>query len=487
MNLNLNQSNPYPIHCFPAAVRYAAQEVIFNTKAPDALIGMEILTNMAVTAQALYDVRLPHGQIEPTSLFVMHIAESGERMTAIHKRLAEPLYQFDLARLEEHKVATVRYEQDLEVWQAVLTGLRRKLSKEAQDQEDDGDGETQQELAAWIGQKPLKPRQRRLMRQNVTERALMDALDGDGETVAFISDEGEIIIKGGALNKTGYLNKAWDGASLLTLDRSDGVSVVAKNPRVTVAYKAQPGILQELLDRRGDVMRSSGHLARYLLGCPTSTQGTRFSLTNEWRWNMLEGFHARMQELLTTYESRMQNESIERTVLHFSEDAKAQWLEVSNRVECMLAPCGYLHDIKDFASKSMAITGRVAALLHLFGDQVGEISLDTFNRAVQIVDWHLHEFKKLFSPECRVAQHLIDAQTLADYLRRNKEAFNFMYFAKNHVLRTGPVRPSSRFEAALEVLLSAGQVRIVVGQNRQKVIELNTACFGYPRPQAQLC
>jgi len=67
-----------------------------------------------------------------------------------------------------------------------------------------------------------------MLHQNTTPRAMMDSLEGNGESIAFKSDEGEIIIKGGVLKLTGVLNKLWDGTFMLTLDRSDEVNVIAR-------------------------------------------------------------------------------------------------------------------------------------------------------------------------------------------------------------------------------------------------------------------
>lgn len=125
------------------------------------------------------------------------------------------------------------------------------------------------------------------------------------EAVSFISDEGDLIIKGGALNNMGTMNKAWDGADMLTLDRSNGVSVVARQPRVSVSFKAQPSVLNDLINRRGDLMRGSGHWARYLVGSPPSTQGMRISFQLDRTWTKVAAFHERMRELLSEFGVRV--------------------------------------------------------------------------------------------------------------------------------------------------------------------------------------
>ncbi|AYQ41868.1 hypothetical protein BLA9940_00029 [Burkholderia aenigmatica] len=413
MNFDLTAAPPYPIAAFTLIIKDAIDEVWMNTQAPDALIAMEFLADMAVAAQGIYDVRLPTGQIRPVSLYLLPVAESGERKTGVHNLVAKELYEFDARRMKKYETDLAEYESEHRIWKSEGAGLHRRITKLTQ--EGGAIDELRIQLAEHDARKPVKPRARRIMRQNVTSRALMDALGGDGESIAFISDEGEIITKGGALNETGTLNKAWDGASMLTLDRADGESVVVRNPRVTAEYMIQRKVLKELLDRRGDVMRGSGHWARYLIGCPESTQGWRLTFGLDKVWLHLPKFHERMREFLDEFGRRVDAGEIKRTILEFSDDAMPRWIHVANTLESQLHPNGYLHDIKDFASKALEIAGRVAALLHVFSKQEGKISVDTLNRAIMIIEWHLNEFKRIFSTQILVPQAHVDAQTLERY------------------------------------------------------------------------
>lgn len=466
---------PYPLGAFHLIIKNAADELWRNTQAPDALIAMELLMTMSASAQGLYDVRLPTGQIRPVALFVVCVADSGERKSGVRDALAAPIYEFDAHRMAKYESDLKEYELQHGIWKSIDAGLRRQLIKATQNSEPIED--LCQRLSEHAATKPIKPRARRIMRQNATDRAIMDALDGDGESIAFTSDEGEIIIKGGALNRTGTLNKAWDGASMLTLDRSEGTSVVACNPRVTMSYTVQPAVIKELFDRRGDAMRGSGHWARYLIGCPASTQGTRYTLQLEKHWHHLPKFHERVRELLDEFGRRIDACAVERTTLEFADDANPRWIEVANRIEAMLVPSGPMHDIKDFASKALEITARVAALLHVFSKQEGKISIDTLNRAITIVDWHLLEFKRIFSPPVIPQEHA-DAQKIEHYLFTNYWCRGFMIAQKNLVLKNGPVRPTSRLDAALNCLIAMQRVWITHGPKRERYINLNPTYFG---------
>lgn len=465
----------YPLDAFPTVVQYAACEVADNTQAPTALIAMEFLANMSASAQGLYDVELPTGKVSPVSLNCMIVAESGERMTGVHRLVSKLLYQFDVQQRSKYESDLLHFEESMRAWKAFEKGLSRKLAKAIKDS--DGVEAVQRELSEWAKQMPVKPRARSLMRQNITERAMMDALEGSGESVAFICDEGEVIMNGGALDQLGLLNKAWDGTDALIMDRSQGVSIIASQPRVTLAIKVQPAVLQRHEKRRGAVMRGSGHWSRYLVGNPPSTQGMRQTYQLDRSWGRLDAFHERMQELLDALAAGIESGSVVRQVLAFSLEAKFQWLYLSNQIEGMLGPGGYLHDIKDFASKTMEITGRVAALLHVYAKHDGCISVDTLNRAAAIVQWHRDEFKRLFSPECTTSEAQQDAHAIGEHLFQLRHQAGSTRFPKKDILQYGPVSSKKRFDTALKVLIDWKQVRISIGLKGQHVIDLNPFVF----------
>src|SRR5690606_26581474 len=168
---------------------------------------------------------------------------------------------------------------------------------------DDDIEQLREELIRHGAREPAKPVLSRIVHQNITERPLMESMQGDGKSIAILSDEGEIVLKGGAMNKFGTLNKAWDGAKTLTLDRADD-SIVVNNPRLTISMMVQERVFREFMNKRGEVARGSGHLARYLVAWPASTQGFRFMSLEEPVWEQLPRFHQRVSELLTAAQAR---------------------------------------------------------------------------------------------------------------------------------------------------------------------------------------
>jgi hypothetical protein len=434
-------------------------------QAPDALIGMNVLATTSFASQGLVDVRLPSGQVRPVSINFLSIADSGERKSAVDGIVSAPIYAHDEARAVKYAHDLARYMCDMKVWQAKDQVLRSKLKKNAH--HDEPTEEIQQQWEAHEKKRPIKPRLRQFIRQDISERALMDVLEGDSESIALMTDEGEAVLKGSAMATFSVHNRVWDGAKMLTLDRGRGVHIVARNARSTMSIMVQRDVLKDYLRRHGDQARGSGFWARVLVGAPASTQGFRFVYWYHEHWTYLHDFHARIKELLEEYDRRLAEGPIKREVLEFSPEAVARWIELANHVEGMLQPSGYLNDIKDFASKAMEMTGRIAAMLHFFTKQQGQISFHALQCAYSIMCWHIDEFKRLFGNQVGVTKIHADAKALEYYIYTHYSTNGNQPVPRNEILRNGPIRPVARFDEVLDYLIAGGRVAIgKIGRRR---------------------
>jgi hypothetical protein len=454
-------TKPYPVEAFHFLIANTIRELQDKVKAPDALAAMSCLTAMSVSCQGLIDVKSPSGQVRPVSLDLLCLAESGERKSTLDNLASVALHAADDMRAGRYQISLEEYFVEKRVWSAITEALERELKKAAVAGEPIDD--IKHRLVEHLRKEPVKPRLRRMMRQRMADRAFMEALQGDGESIGLTTDEGGITLNGKAMGSLGLKNSTWDGARQLSWDGAEGSHIVVKNPRVTLSVMVQPAVLAEYLSRHGDKARGSGFWARHLVAMPASTQGFRFIRYIEDTWHHLPKFHERVTELLREYDDMISKGLVQRKIIEFSEEAIARWIDMVNQTEAMLQPYGYLNDIKDFASKAMEIAVRVAALLHHFTKQEGKITVDTLNRAIDIVEWHLHEFKRLFSPQYQAPSDQIDAAALERYLLTHYYSKGVSAAPRNSVLRNGPVRPVAAFRAALDHLERMNKIWIGVG------------------------
>jgi len=478
MSSNFFAPPPYPMGAFLVVVRNAGFELQRNVQAPDAMIGMSLASAITMACQGLIAVKLPIGQIRAVTQNMLIIGESGERKSAVDSHVFEPFRDVDALIEMAHEAALEAYQVEIDWWRTVNNSIRREIDKAFRD--DEGMSEAKAKLAAHAKVKPKKPKLRTLVRSDITQRAIMNALEGDGESIVVMSDDGESLFKSGAMSNLGVLNRLWDSPKTMPLDRAEQEHVSVLNPRVSIWIMTQEEVLKTYCEKRGKLAKGSGHWARYLVGFPMTTKGTRWMAPDELVWEHLPKFHARIRELLVQFQDMMASGKIEREVIEFSEDAKARWIQQANNTEWMIRPGEYMSDIDDYASKTMELIARLAASMHYFAGDGGKISLDTLERAIEIVGWHVDEFKRLFAARPVMPQEQVDAYDVAMWLRTHIwRGWNSQsWVAKNHLLQYGPVRNRNRLNAALDILI--GQFAIWVSQNqknKQRFVNLDDKFF----------
>ncbi|MFK3844740.1 YfjI family protein [Stenotrophomonas sp. PS02297] len=468
----------YPLASFHHIVRETAFELVRNVQAPDAMIGMALINAISMACQGSIDVKMPTGQIRPVSQNILLVAESGERKSTVSSLVLAPFRQADMQELTEHRSKMEIFQAEYGLWIAKGKGLRTAVSRAT------GKGRPTADLEAAMLEHarsvPTKPRLRHFLRQDITAKAIMEALQGDGESIGITTDEGHMLFKSEAMSHLGLLNRLWDSPEALPLDRAENEHLLAMNPRVSVSIMTQHAPLKQFLDRRGSVAKGSGHWARYLVGWPRSKMGYRHVGSEESSWVHLPIFHAQIEGHLNKYREMLKTGSIERELIGFSTDATSRWVDLAGQTEAMLRHGEYLNDINDFAAKVMEVLARLAAAMQYFSGERGDITLDTLNRAFEIVRWHVDEYKYLFSPQSVIPQHEVDADATATYLYERvwQGPFSDTHVLKNDVLRNGRVRDKTRLNAALELLEARGGISIVKDYRSRKIyLQLLNAFF----------
>lgn len=470
--MNSHIPAPYPLDALHNMARDAAIEVKQQVKAPDAMIAMSVIMTMAICSQGIAVVKLPDGRVRPLSLNMLTIAESGDGKTVVDDLVCKSIRDYDQRQIEAYKSAVLNYSADVHVWEVERKSFQAAMKKKGRDTEC-----VRAELHEHVKNKPVEPRVRRVVYQEVSDRALRDALQGDGEAIALMSDEGEVILKSDLMGKWGLLNAIWGGAASLPLDRADMDFVDVRNPRVTIGIMVQPEVFKDFQSKRGELGRSSGHWARYLVGQPASTKGTRFMGADEYDWVHLPKFHARVADLLAEYAKRRATGFAKPDLLTFSPEAREVWINAHNTVEGKMSPWGELREISDFASKSTDIVGRLAAIFHLFSGQEGAISVDTLQRAMRVVEWHCFEYQRLFVGDDAIPQEQKDVEGIARYLCRRYWRNGMTFAERNEVYKCGPVRNRGRYGMALDALVAQGAAWIGQTKTGRRFIHLNPDYF----------
>ncbi|MDP2230321.1 YfjI family protein [Methylotenera sp.] len=475
----LQESEPpqYPLESLPSGLGDAVREVIEFVQCPMALAACSALSALSVSAQHLANVRRAEGLEGPVSLYILAIAESGERKSSVDKHFTTAITAWEAKQAELAKPNVKSYQVKHDSWSMQYEGLKQKIKETAKQQKPVDD--LTSKLMQLKNDEPLPVRVPRLIFGDATPEQLGYALAKNWPSAGVLSSEAGIVFGShgmsgdSAMRNMALLNVLWDGGTH-TIDRRTTDSYKIKDARLTMGLAVQADTVRAFYDNSKGLARGTGFLARYLIACPDSTQGSRLFKEPPTAWPNLTVFSDRITELLNKLPKFNEAGGIIPTTLDFSNDAKKAWITFHNDVELELKQGGDLTDAKDVASKAADNVARLAALFHLYewGSE-GRINKDLVVRASAIVKWHLYEAKR-FLNQIAIPAHISNAIKIDDYILRYCRDHKSDRLARNYLRQHGAIRDKKLLNDALDELKDANRIKIRL-DDRTSIIEVNPA------------
>ncbi|QIN37133.1 DUF3987 domain-containing protein [Legionella longbeachae] len=472
--------NPYPLDALPSIIRDAVIEVQSYTKAPIALVAASALSSISLACQTYIDIKRDEKLCGPTGLFMVTIADSGERKSTCDNFFTKSIYEYEQKQAEAAKPLFKDYNAKMAAWQAKSDGIKaeiRKLASKAKD--------TQQLESSLIDLeyvKPEPPKVPRLIYSDVTPEALKSNLAMVWPSAGIISSEGGIVFGAHSMNKDTVMrnlatyNQGWDGKGVPT-DRRTSESFRAQEVRLTMAVQVQEVTIKEFTSRLGSLARGMGYFARVLFSWPESTQGQRFFTEAPENWPHLAKFNQRITEILNS-QPPINNGALTPQLMSLAPLAKLAWIKFHDAIESELSQGGELCDVRDVASKLADNAARLAALFSFFELGLDEdVSAQSFDGASLIALWHLNEARRFFG-EFSLSPELINAGRLENWLIGYCRKNNVSTVPTSTVLQSGPscVRKASEMRLALCELQELNRVRLNIDKT-PNCVELNPALF----------
>lgn len=470
---NITQ-NLYPIDALPNIIKEPILSYQSYGQQPISLIACGALANISLACQTLANVARDHLLISPVSLYFLVVANSGERKSAADKAFGLAIRQWQTTNREHIMPDVVANSIIHQSWSAERDSLVRQIRKAKSNGESSLYLESQ--LKELIIDEPSVPLLPDLFFEDTTQEALTNALAHGWPSSSLWSDEGSIVLAGHGMhgNTTKFiatLNRMWDGNPFI-IHRKTSKSFTVSNRRLTVSLMLQSLLLEQMLAKSGGVIRQSGFLARSLIAKPVSSMGNRYYQTPPESLAGLANFHARITDCLNQSLSLDINGCHDLPTLVFSKTAKTKWISHFNKIEGGISKASHWLSIQDFASKAAENIARLAALLHLFQGKTGEISSETTEQAISIIDWHLHETKRIFEPTTPYNNHNQDATKLLKWLK-NKELSET---TPRHIQQFGPIRDKVKRDKAIGILIDNYYIAESTVNNKITMV-LNPAAF----------
>jgi putative DNA primase/helicase len=453
---------PYPLDALPNTVRAAVEEVAGFVKAPLPMVASSALAALSLAIQAHVDIKRAEKLHGPTGLFLLTIADSGERKSTCDGFFTKAIRDYEAEQAEAAKPVLKRYKADIEAWEAKRSGIKDKIRHLAKDSKPtDGMEAALRELEQ---DKPEPPRVPRLMYADATPEALAHGLAKQWPSGGVVSAEAGIVFgshgmgKDSVMRNLATLNQLWDGTSL-TIDRRTSESFTVQGARLTVALQVQEPTLREFFSKSGALARGTGFLARFLVSWPASTQGYRPFTEAPANWPALAAFNHRLAEILGQPVPMDDDGALTPAMLSLSPEAKRAWVEYHDAIESELANGGELYDVRDVASKSADNAARLAALFQMFEHGTGAVSVDCFESASRITAWHLNEARRFFG-ELALPAELADAARLDSWLMEYCRRERVGTVNKRYLRQHGPVRDGARLDSAIMELIELDRLRL---------------------------
>jgi hypothetical protein len=440
-----DQPNDYPVDRLPGIIGQAVQEVADYVQAPVALVAASALSAVSAVVQTYFSVSRNERLHGPASLFLLTVAESGERKSSVDSLFMQPVRDWEAHQLQEKKRLDAEYQKEWQEWERAKPEER--------------------------GEPPEKPGPTpRMVREDDTSEALLMHLS-EYPIAAVICSEAGIIFGGHAMKPEqvqrhmAQANKLWDGGPIVEGRVNRGETNIP-SVRVTMGLMVQPHLMQKLVSQNDGMARGIGFLARFLFCQPVTTQGTRF-YKDPPPMPGLDDFHQRVTLLLRSVAAKDKLGRLITDHIRFDENAQSVWINFYNQVEEYLGGDSIYSGIRGEASKAAENAARIACCLHVFTMPNHKlIDRKIMADACALMRWYLDEAVR-FGRQAEATEEVRNAELLEEWLiRKFKEArwagqeFNMTV---NMVRQKGPaaLRGGKRIDDALALLGDLGRARVI--------------------------
>jgi len=464
----------YPLDALPVAVRCAVEEVAGFVKAPIPLIATSALGALSLAIQAHTDVARAEKLTGPCSLYLLAIADSGERKSSCDGYFTKAIRDYETQAQEAAKPLVKAYESEREAWDAQRSGIKEAIKALAKSNKPNA--VQIQQLHDLDAVRPVPPRVPKLIYGDATPEALCYSLAKQWPSGGILSNEAGVVFgshgmgKDSAMRNMGALNQFWDGTAA-PVERRSTESFTVRGARLTMSLQVQEATLRTFFDSTKGLARGSGFLARFLVSCPVSTQGTRLFTEAPDNWPALATFNSRLTAILNRPVPINEDGALTPAMLTLSPEAKAVWIVFHDAIEVELMPGRELNDVKDVASKIADNAVRLAALFHVFTGSIGPIDVEAMESAARVTAWHLTESRR-FLGELAMPPELANAIRLEswmlDYCKRERTEQVPTRVIQQFITPVS-LRDKKTFTSALAELAALGRARLVPDGKKRAV------------------
>jgi hypothetical protein len=445
---DMPEAGPYPVAAL-GPLREPAEAIAAATEAPVAMCAASVLASAALAAQGHRDAETLNGTA-PASLFLLTVAESGERKSTADRLAMRGVRDFEADLRTDHDIARDLWRDAHEVYRAT----RAKIVGDKK-----ADAAAKRADLQALGPEPPAPIKPHIVASAPTIEGIVKHLPELRASLGIMTEEGGALIGGHSMKAENRLatcasfSAMWDGQPLDRWRAGDGVEAYTGR-RFSAHILVQPVAAEALLS--DPMANGQGLLARFLTCRPASRIGTRLRMERDAQADAaIARFAARIRSLLSRdlpLADGKRNE-LAPPVLPMSREARDVLTAFAREVEKAQAPGGPFEDARAFASKTAEHAARLAAVLTIYADpDAPEVAGETMAGATEIATFYANEAARL-ADAAIVPPEVADAERMRLWLLRS---WGEPFISARAAAQRGPFKVTDRARKALRKLESHG-------------------------------
>lgn len=419
------------------------------TEAPLALCAASVLAAVALAVQGHRDAETLNGTA-PASLFLLTIAESGERKSTADRLAMRGVRDFEADLRTDYGMQQELWRDAHELWKVD----RAKIMADRK-----ADSASKRADLQALGPEPPAPLKPHIVASAPTIEGIVKHLPELRASLGIMTEEGGALIGGHSMKAENRLatcasfSAMWDGQPLDRWRAGDGVANYVGR-RFSAHILVQPVAAEALLS--DPMANGQGLLARFLACRPASHIGTRLRIEGD---ALAEAEIARFATRIRSLLSRdlplagNQRNELAPPVLPMSPDARAVLTMFARNVETAQAPGGPFEGSRAFASKAAEHAARIAAALTIYTDPGAlKVTGETMVGAIEVATFYANEAARL-ADAATVPREVADAERMRKWLL---ERWKEPYISAAVATQRGPFKVTDRNRKALRLLESHG-------------------------------
>lgn len=463
----------FPLEVLSPTIRETVTAVAEFTQTPVDLAAMVVQGVLSTVLSKKFEVQPKKNWTEPVNTYILILLDSSNRKSAVFEFLVKPI-------LSKQKKLSLELEAIIEQRKIERTTLEKRIEKLQTDFAKTKDLSIKEEIKEIVNELQQLPELKdpALVVDNITEEALVKKLVDNGEKIAILSDEGDLIERLKSMGpdnakRDPYL-KGYSGSYLRT-DRISRDTDVLYKPLITIGISAQPNVIKNMTVS----MKERGVVPRFIFSLPLDFNGYR----NPDSLPVSEEIEERYTALINRFLDFSPEDPV---TLTFNKEAQEEFIKFQYDIEKEFRSHGIFDsELRSWGGKLVGQLVRFTALMHIslnaescthMEDIQTEITKETLMKALRLKDYFIAHAKKAFgimqeNPAIEDAKYVLNK-----ILGEEK-----LTLSKQDVWQKTKVRFEvvERLNQALRILETRSYIQLFLGgkSGRKECIRVNPLLF----------